>query len=132
MPLLTECFELCVLRLAPLLFFWTLLALRLPRLLRPAPYSTSKPATSLTIPPADAANNACTDAIASSSPCSSSEVLRPPRLSPLTLAKLAVLGPLFLVLLVEIGALVRFGGSDGRLALASVLVPALEALTCVC
>lgn len=36
MPLLTECFELCLLRLVPLLFFWALLALRLPALLPPS------------------------------------------------------------------------------------------------
>lgn len=72
--------------------------------------------------------------------------VRPERLSPLTCAKLGALVPLFVSALVEIGALllpsgaavaaaagsgVGGDGRDGRLALAALLVPALEALTYV-
>jgi hypothetical protein len=125
-PLLTECFELCTLRLAPLLFFWALFALLLPRLLRPAPNSTSKRFTFSSLSPADATTNALVDTIASSP---APEILRPPRLSSLTLVKFAMIGLLFLVLLVEIGTLVRL--NDGDLALASILLPTLEALSCI-
>lgn len=132
-PLLTECFELCALRLIPLFFFWALLVIRLPRLFRPTTKSASK---SLTPPNGDAAAavNARIDAIASNSPekASSSPALPGPRrLSLLAMVKLFALVPLFLVLLVEIGALVRADATGGRLVLASLLVPALEALTCV-
>ena len=160
----------------PLLFYWILLALRLPALLSlrlgvtfprrsrrscnnngigtdaETSSSTPDPVTRLQLTDSDADAGACvnghtapptkdesaySETVATQAGRQHSD-LQLSRLSPLTRAKLCALLLFFVATLVEIGAQLLPDGGSGKqgrsrldLALAALLVPALEAITAV-